>query len=190
MLAVKTDLAAADLPESLNRLRAQIEYDVPVGVNFHKQPLAPEGSREALNLENRMQKLEERFPKLRILDEMGTKSFIVRGKGEASSYCSCSYGAGRRMSRTQAARPSLARTWRLRPQALNRLSNSDPAPRNYLGLQVAGFPNVFTVTRPGNQRYFSAHLIISRLVCRSRQCRASMFARDDLLVRATGRASA
>ena len=33
---------------------------------------------------------------------MGAKSFIVRGKGEASSYCSCSHGAGRRMSRAQA----------------------------------------------------------------------------------------
>jgi tRNA-splicing ligase RtcB len=33
---------------------------------------------------------------------MGAKSFIVCGKGEASSYCSCSHGAGRRMSRTQA----------------------------------------------------------------------------------------
>jgi len=50
MLAVKTDLAAADLPENLNRLRAQIERDVPVGVNFHTQPLAPAGSREALTL--------------------------------------------------------------------------------------------------------------------------------------------
>lgn len=71
MLAVKTDLAAADLPESLNRLRAQIERDVPVGVNFHKQPLALEGSRESLALGNRMKALEERFRKLRILDEMG-----------------------------------------------------------------------------------------------------------------------
>ena len=33
---------------------------------------------------------------------MGAKSFIVRGKGEATSYHSCSHGAGRRMSRTQA----------------------------------------------------------------------------------------
>lgn len=34
---------------------------------------------------------------------MGTESFIVRGKGQPDSYCSCSHGAGRRMSR-QAAR--------------------------------------------------------------------------------------
>lgn len=28
----------------------------------------------------------------------------MRGKGEASAYCSCSHGAGRRMSRTEARR--------------------------------------------------------------------------------------
>jgi tRNA-splicing ligase RtcB len=33
---------------------------------------------------------------------MGAKSFIVKGKGCADSYCSCSHGAGRRMSRNQA----------------------------------------------------------------------------------------
>jgi tRNA-splicing ligase RtcB (3'-phosphate/5'-hydroxy nucleic acid ligase) len=33
---------------------------------------------------------------------MGAKSFIVRGKGNAESFCSCSHGAGRKMSRTAA----------------------------------------------------------------------------------------
>ena len=33
---------------------------------------------------------------------MGAKSFIVRGLGNADSFCSCSHGAGRVMSRTQA----------------------------------------------------------------------------------------
>jgi tRNA-splicing ligase RtcB len=33
---------------------------------------------------------------------MGVKSFIVRGKGNADSYCSCAHGAGRKMSRTKA----------------------------------------------------------------------------------------
>jgi tRNA-splicing ligase RtcB len=33
---------------------------------------------------------------------MGTKSFIVKGKGNAHSYCSCSHGAGRLMSRNKA----------------------------------------------------------------------------------------
>lgn len=35
---------------------------------------------------------------------MGARSFIVRGKGNPASYCSCSHGAGRRMSRGAAKR--------------------------------------------------------------------------------------
>ena len=35
---------------------------------------------------------------------MGARSFIVKGKGSADSYCSCSHGAGRKMSRGQAKR--------------------------------------------------------------------------------------
>lgn len=35
---------------------------------------------------------------------MGTRSYIVRGKGNPDSFCSCSHGAGRRMSRAEAAR--------------------------------------------------------------------------------------
>ncbi|TXI45468.1 MAG: RtcB family protein [Lysobacter sp.] len=33
---------------------------------------------------------------------MGAKSYIVRGKGNPESFCSCSHGAGRKMSRTAA----------------------------------------------------------------------------------------
>jgi tRNA-splicing ligase RtcB len=35
---------------------------------------------------------------------MGTRSYIVRGKGNPESFCSCSHGAGRSMSRTEAKR--------------------------------------------------------------------------------------
>lgn len=35
---------------------------------------------------------------------MGAKSFIVSGKGNSQSFCSCSHGAGRRMSRSEAKR--------------------------------------------------------------------------------------
>lgn len=35
---------------------------------------------------------------------MGAKSFIVRGKGNHESFCSCSHGAGRKMSRTEAGK--------------------------------------------------------------------------------------
>jgi tRNA-splicing ligase RtcB (3'-phosphate/5'-hydroxy nucleic acid ligase) len=39
-----------------------------------------------------------------IPSSMGQKSYIVKGLGNADSYCSCSHGAGRRMSRTEARR--------------------------------------------------------------------------------------
>ena len=35
---------------------------------------------------------------------MGARSFIVRGKGHAESFCTCSHGAGRAMSRNEAKR--------------------------------------------------------------------------------------
>lgn len=35
---------------------------------------------------------------------MGARSYIVRGKGNEESFCSCSHGAGRTMSRTEAKR--------------------------------------------------------------------------------------
>lgn len=70
MLAAKTDLAARDLPQSLNKLRSQIERDVPVGFDFHKHPLEPEGA-QAPALLARMRDLEQRYPKLRILSRMG-----------------------------------------------------------------------------------------------------------------------
>lgn len=35
---------------------------------------------------------------------MGAKSFIVKGKGNKESFCSCSHGAGRKMSRSEAKR--------------------------------------------------------------------------------------
>ncbi len=71
MLAVKTDLAAADLPDSLYALRAQIERDVPVGFGFHKHPLVPSGDAPARVLEQRLRGLELRFPRLRIQDALG-----------------------------------------------------------------------------------------------------------------------
>jgi tRNA-splicing ligase RtcB (3'-phosphate/5'-hydroxy nucleic acid ligase) len=35
---------------------------------------------------------------------MGARSYIVRGKGNPESFCSCSHGAGRVLSRTEAKR--------------------------------------------------------------------------------------
>ncbi|HEX4781312.1 MAG TPA: RtcB family protein, partial [Usitatibacter sp.] len=66
MLAVKTDLAAKDLPGSLSKVRSQIERDVPVGFDFHKEALEPHG-----RLRERFDELGRRFPKLRILERLG-----------------------------------------------------------------------------------------------------------------------
>src|ERR1700746_4084254 len=66
MLAVKTDLAAGDLPESLQKVRSQMERDAPVDFNYHKEALDPHGSLGA-----RFTDLGRRFPGLRILDRLG-----------------------------------------------------------------------------------------------------------------------
>ena len=71
MLAVRTNLTAKDLPDSLAKLRSQIERDVPVGFEFHRDPLHPKGSREALTLHNRLDNLENRYDKLAIMDRVG-----------------------------------------------------------------------------------------------------------------------
>ena len=71
MVAVKTDLAARDLPDNLSRIRSQIERDVPVGFDFHDDPLDPKGGRQAQALVRRMQGLESRYAKLRILRRIG-----------------------------------------------------------------------------------------------------------------------
>lgn len=39
-----------------------------------------------------------------IPDSMGARSFIVRGKGDADSFCNCSHGADRAMGPTEAKR--------------------------------------------------------------------------------------
>jgi tRNA-splicing ligase RtcB len=70
MLAVRTDLVASDLPDNLRAVRSQLERDIPVGFNYHDKPVVPKGSREALALENRMKKLRDAFPKLRIMERV------------------------------------------------------------------------------------------------------------------------
>jgi tRNA-splicing ligase RtcB len=69
MLAAKTNLVAADLPENLAKVRSQIERDVPVGFNFHDEALRPRGS-----LATRLEDLGERYPKLRIMEAIGRRN--------------------------------------------------------------------------------------------------------------------
>src|SRR5271165_4082583 len=70
MAAVRTTLRASDLPDSLAPLRAQIEADVPVGFDAHRQPLRPLGAAGDL-LQRRMADLARRFAALRIMHRIG-----------------------------------------------------------------------------------------------------------------------
>jgi tRNA-splicing ligase RtcB len=72
MVAVRTTLKASDLPDSLAKLRAQIERDVPVGFNAHRQPLRPD---DASSIGDRLQRrtagLAQRYAALRIMHRVG-----------------------------------------------------------------------------------------------------------------------
>jgi tRNA-splicing ligase RtcB len=72
MVAMRTTLKAADLPDSLATLRAQIERDVPVGFNAHHQPLQPQsGSATGELLQRRIADLTGRYATLRIMHRVG-----------------------------------------------------------------------------------------------------------------------
>jgi len=72
MVAQRTTLEASDLPDSLSRIRAQIERDVPVGFDMHKAPLdlTKDGS-AGVALQRRANALQERYERLRIMARIG-----------------------------------------------------------------------------------------------------------------------
>jgi tRNA-splicing ligase RtcB len=49
---------------------------------------------------------------------MGARSYIVRGRGSAESFHSCAHGAGRKMSRNQAARMFTTRDLELQTEGV------------------------------------------------------------------------
>lgn len=63
MCAVRTTLAARDLPDKLGRLRGAIEAAVPVGFDQHAEEAAP-GRRELGDLAPRLRAIRNRHPKL------------------------------------------------------------------------------------------------------------------------------
>ncbi|HEV2978665.1 MAG TPA: RtcB family protein [Casimicrobiaceae bacterium] len=72
MVAVRTTLKASDLPDSLAKLRAQIERDVPVGFNAHRQPLRlDDASSIGDRLQRRTAGLAQRYAALRIMHRVG-----------------------------------------------------------------------------------------------------------------------
>lgn len=72
-------------------------------INCHHNYISRENHFGANVLVTRKGAVRARTGELGIIPgSMGAKSFIVRGLGNPDSFCSCSHGAGRRMSRTQA----------------------------------------------------------------------------------------
>lgn len=72
MMAVRTALAASDLPDSLSAIRAQIERDVPVGFNAHDKPLSVGGEGlTGIAIKRRMDGLYERYDGLLIMNRVG-----------------------------------------------------------------------------------------------------------------------
>ena len=105
------DYAMLNRREMMRRVVAALEPHVP--------PFKPDG--EAINCHHNYVQQESHFGhKLYVTRKgaisaregelgiipgsMGARSFIVRGKGNEESFCSCSHGAGRRMSRSEAKR--------------------------------------------------------------------------------------
>jgi tRNA-splicing ligase RtcB len=76
-----------------------------VAVNCHHNYVARERHFGADVLVTRKGAVRARAGDLGIIPgSMGARSYIVRGKGSADALCSCSHGAGRAMSRTEAKR--------------------------------------------------------------------------------------
>lgn len=77
--------------------------ETEMAVNCHHNYLAREHHFGQNVLVTRKGAVRARVDDLGIIPgSMGTRSYIVRGKGNADSFQSCSHGAGRRMSRGQA----------------------------------------------------------------------------------------
>lgn len=78
---------------------------VETAINCHHNYVERENHFGANVLVTRKGAIRARKTDLGIIPgSMGTGSFIVRGKGNEESFCSCSHGAGRRMGRREAKR--------------------------------------------------------------------------------------
>lgn len=108
--------ARANRDEMMNRVLTEFSYSI-----YHEGGHEKEIELERVNCHHNFTQLENHFGKnlwitrkgaiqaqvgqLGIIPgSMGTKSYIIRGKGNPLSYNSCSHGAGRRFSRNEARR--------------------------------------------------------------------------------------
>ena len=72
MCAVRTELAADDLPDSLAAIRSAIEALVPVGFSMHKRPVNPRPDELfGMQLERSSEQLHDRYQRLRIMERIG-----------------------------------------------------------------------------------------------------------------------
>jgi tRNA-splicing ligase RtcB len=89
--------------DALNKTLGRDVQRTTEAVNCHHNYIDRENYRGKNYWVTRKGAIRARLGDLGIIPgSMGAKSFIVRGLGNEDSYCSCSHGAGRRMSRNEA----------------------------------------------------------------------------------------
>jgi len=105
------DYALANRREMMRLIVEVLKRELPAfdldgeAINCHHNYVAQEEHFGENLFVTRKGAISARLGELGIIPgSMGAKSYIVRGLGNAESLCSCSHGAGRRMSRTQAKR--------------------------------------------------------------------------------------
>ena len=105
------DYAMLNRREMMRRVLAALEPHVPPfkldgeAINCHHNYVAQESHFGHKLYVTRKGAISAREGELGIIPgSMGARSYIVRGKGNEESFCSCSHGAGRRMSRSEAKR--------------------------------------------------------------------------------------
>jgi tRNA-splicing ligase RtcB len=104
------DFALANRVIMMNNVLSAMRDVLPVlfsaeleAVNCHHNYISRERHYDKNVLVTRKGAVSAKLGEMGIIPgSMGTKSFIVRGLGNEESFCSCSHGAGRVMSRTQA----------------------------------------------------------------------------------------
>lgn len=103
--------AFANREEMMRRILKDLSYsinnkeplEILMQVNCHHNYLARENHYDKNVIVTRKGAVRARVGDLDIIPgSMGTKSYIVEGLGNPESFCSCSHGAGRRMSRNKA----------------------------------------------------------------------------------------
>ncbi|MGH8807068.1 MAG: RtcB family protein [Noviherbaspirillum sp.] len=105
------DYALVNRREMMRRILHALELHLPAfridgeAINCHHNYVARETHGNERLFITRKGAISAQQGELGIIPgSMGARSYIVRGKGNPQSFCSCAHGAGRRMSRTEAKR--------------------------------------------------------------------------------------